>query len=270
MTRFPIAALAVGLLAGGNVHAASTSSISATLNITLTDILLNGSTASDLFDYEADGGVEVYTDFSENFALGGAGTTSGSGSTSLNGGVVDPDFGGDPLQIGDTLTMALNSQATANTGFVSRDQREFAAFSFYNYTTDGGFGYQTLSFVFDYDVSYSTTLSNDVAGDQAGGTLNTLVTFDDDGNESMFDLFPDSTPDQISEFYFGTGTATPGDSRNGSFTLDLTGGYGYFTFETTAGTPTYISAVPLPAGVWLFVSGLLGLIPAARRRAAAI
>lgn len=258
--------VAISLAVTGIAQAASTSAISPTISFTLTDILVGGVSATDSMDYEADGLVQSYSDFSEQFLFGGTGSTAGSSSSSLNGTTIDPYFGDGPLAVGDTLTLTLNSQATANTGFVNRNQIESVDFSYLNNTDDGTGNPDTLSFMFDYSVSYTTSLTNDVAGDQAFVTFRTTVELSDDFGTTTIDLFPQSTPDELFELSFAAGTVTPGDTRSGSFVLDLSDYSGSFLFEATAGTPTNINAVPLPAAVWVFSSGLLGLVSIARRK----
>jgi hypothetical protein len=267
MKRYLLPLLVIVMVAAsGGTKAASTSSISATISFTLTDILVGGISATEFVDYEPDGGVDVYSAFNEDFLFGGTGSTTGVSFSSVNGTTVDPDVGADPLQIGDTLTMSLDSEATANTGYVNRNQIEFAGFSIYNYTDDGFGNADTLSFVFDYTVTYTTSLSNDVAGDQALVNLFSVIELDQDSGVTSIDLFPQGSLDAISEVYFGAGTVTPGDTLSDTFTLDLADSYGYFTFETTATTPTNINTVPLPAPLWCFGSGLLGLFGIARRK----
>ena len=65
--------------------------------------------------------------------------------------------------------------------------------------------------------------------------------------------------------------------KPGSFTFDAEPGEYYVSFYGLAGKPTLISqygieisqvVVPVPAAVWLFGSGLLGLIGIARRKKA--
>lgn len=263
------AAFAIATLAAGNAYASSTSSILVDISFTLADVLIDGGSADPFLDYEADGSVDGGSYGNNSFALGGAGTADGNGTVSLNGTVIDGIVDPGPLAVGDTISMSLFAETVANTGFVNRDQFGEATFGFYNYSDDGLGNYQTLSFIFDYEVSYSMSLSNDVSGDQAIGELNTLVELDDyDFGTSSIDLFPSGTPDAIEALYFGAGAVTPSGMKSGSFTLDVAGGYGYFVFTNGLSTPTYIqpSVVPVPAAVWLFGSGLLGLVGFARRR----
>jgi len=266
MKKFQLVLLAISLVASGGAHAASISQISSTITFTLTDIQVGGSSATEFADYEGDLQVDASSGFSEDFFFGGTGSTSGSSSTSQNGGLIDPNIGGGFMQVGDTLALTLNSQATANTGFVNRNQSEFASFGYVNFTDDGFGNSDTLSFLFDYSVSYTTLLTNDVAGDQAFVNFFTTVTlFDDDFGETTIELFPQNSMNAIDELSLAAGTVTPGDVRSGSFVLDLAGFGGFIDIHAMATTPTLVNAVPVPAAVWLFGSAL-GLLGWVRRR----
>jgi len=259
------------LATAGGVQASSISIINPTITFTLTDIQVGGQSAVEFGDYEGDSQVDVGSGFIEYFEFGGTlgiGSTSGSGSFSQNGGVLDPNIGGGFLEVGDTLTIALNSQATANTGLVARDQLGGATFGYLNFTDDGFGNTDTLSFLFDYSLSYTTSLTNDVAGDQAFVRFETTVglTDDDSGITTTLDLFPESAPGQISELSNAAGTIMPGGTTSGSFSLDLAGSIGYFDIDANARTSSFVNAVPVPAAVWLFGSGLIGLVGLARRK----
>lgn len=259
--------LLTSLAAANGAQATSMSQITATITFTLTDIQVGGMSATEFFDYEPDGLVEADSFFNEQFLFGGTGSTTGSSSSSLNGSTIDPNFGDGPLQVGDMFSLTLNSQATANTGFVNRNQFESVYFDFLNWTDDGFGDPLTLSFLFDYAVTYTTSLSNDIAGDQAFVFFRTTVELSDNSGTTTIDLFPQSTVDELFELSFAAGTVTPGGMRSGSFSFDLSDSSGSFAFEAQAGTPTNINAVPLPAAVWLFGSGLVGLISITRRKA---
>lgn len=262
MRNVQLILLAACLAAAGSTHAASTSQITATITFTLTDIQVGGATAQEFFDYETEQPVEAFGSFGERFELGGIGVTNGSSSARQNGVTIDEDLGGSLLAIGDTLTLDLNSQATATSGFVNRSQNEFVGFEFTNYTDDGFGEADILSFLFDYSVSYTTSMSNDRAGDQGLVELFTTVTLhDDDAGPTTIDLFPQNDPvENLSESFFGAGTATPGGARSGSFTLEMIGSRGFFEFEAIARPSPYIQPVPIPAAVWLLGAaiGLLG------------
>lgn len=262
MRNLQLILLATCLIAASSTHAASTSEITATITFTLTDIQLGGAPAQEFFDYETEQPVEAFSSFSERFELGGIGATNGSSSARQNGVTIDEDLGGSLLEIGDMLTLELNSQATATSGFVNRSQNEFVGFEFANYTDDGFGEPDILSFLFDYSISYTTSLTNDRAGDQGLVEFFTTVTLnDDDAGPTTIDLFPQNDPfENLSESFFGAGTATPGGARSGSFTLEMTGSRGYFDFEAIARPSPFIQPIPIPAAAWLFGSaiGLLG------------
>jgi hypothetical protein len=265
--------LAASLIATSAAQASSVSIINPTITFTLTDILVDGSSAVQYNDYEGVDQVDVGSDYTEYYDFNGTtgtGSTSGSGSFSQNGGMLDPNIGGGYLEVGDTLTISLNSTATANTGFVGRDQLGYAGFGYSNYTDDGSGNTNTLSFLFDYTMSYTTSLTNDVAGDQASVRFETTIVLSDYdlGGTTTIDLFPESTTDAISEQSNASGTFTPGGMKSGSFSLDLEGSSGYFDITANARTSSFVNAVPVPAAVWLFGSGLLGLVGVAKRKTA--
>ncbi|MES9971408.1 MAG: VPLPA-CTERM sorting domain-containing protein [Candidatus Thiodiazotropha sp.] len=256
------ACVAIGLIASASVQAASISSISVDINFTLADILVNGTTASP-FDYDPDV-VDGGGYFSESYAFGGSGSTTGSSTVLLNG---NPTAGTDLMQIGDTLSMSLYAETTSNAGFVNRDQVGEAGFSYLNYTDNGLGDTDILTFMFNYEVSYFTSLYNDVNGDQAIGELLTLISIYDygTGESTVIDLFPQNMPGSIQEYHFGTGEVNASDFITGTFSIDLAGSEGYFIFQNTLSTPTMVQPVPVPAAVWLFGSGLMMLAGLGRK-----
>ena len=79
------------------------------------------------------------------------------------------------------------------------------------------------------------------------------------------------TSDQmINDGIAGVFTGELMSSQNGGSTWYSTNQYGfdYASFNGTISASTTISAIPVPAAVWLFSSGLLGLIGISRRKAA--
>ena len=70
----------------------------------------------------------------------------------------------------------------------------------------------------------------------------------------------------LDDLQYGTEESIPDNDFN-SFYTDFSGGpYGAATFTGIWSTTVTTSAVPVPAAVWLFGSGLLGLIGFARRK----
>jgi hypothetical protein len=104
------------------------------------------------------------------------------------------------------------------------------------------------------------------------------------GGDGLYDIlfdFPPSTGQQAARFNAGedlvytiTGTGITADSFNFFATPD--GGFGPYLsaakFQDTGPgqlDSDWVGAVPIPAAVWLFSSGLLGLFGIARRKKAA-
>ncbi|MCG7900760.1 MAG: VPLPA-CTERM sorting domain-containing protein [Candidatus Thiodiazotropha weberae] len=268
--------LALSLVAGSSAYASSTSYISANIDFTLNGIYYingdgtTGSAAVDLFDYEADGAAGGGVYGSDNFALGGTGTTSGSGSVfqvgnpATNPGAYNLEFGGAPMQIGDTISMSLEASATADSGFVDRTQVGSADFSFLNYTEDGQGGSNPLRFEFTQQGEYFVSLQNDVFGDQAIAEITTNIILDDNGDVTTTVLPP------IGEYLFSDGLyETPGGFSQAVF-IDLYSAYGSFSIDNILSTPTYLQPVPVPAAVWLFGTGLIGLVGFSRKNSARV
>ncbi|MDX2458330.1 MAG: VPLPA-CTERM sorting domain-containing protein, partial [Gammaproteobacteria bacterium] len=90
-----------------------------------------------------------------------------------------------------------------------------------------------------------------------GGTGNSLLVYIADSS-----LFVDSIPNSYGGEFFGFISDTPFTS------VKLIGGGGSNQQNYSLDDMVY-SAVPVPAAVWLFGSGLLGLVGIARRKKAA-
>ena len=120
--------------------------------------------------------------------------------------------------------------------------------------------------------------SQDFAFDPANPTL-TLHAPDIDGNTASlaFDVTSFQVPTQLEDFAIATLTfdaVDPGSTQtaltlatfalwpDGDFVAERELGTSLFLSPTTIN----VSAVPVPAAVWLFGSGLLGLVGVARRR----
>jgi len=108
-----------------------------------------------------------------------------------------------------------------------------------------------------------------------GGTLGTSIGVSGNANR---DLFPNLLPDNIINLYWTDNPFAIGGIPQTAWFFDFAGA----GFAGTQGTDLAtrdrwawavhngnVSAVPVPAAVWLFGSGLLGLIGVARRKKAA-
>ena len=249
---------------GGHATAASTSQISPAFSFTLVDILFDDSSAEPFFDYEPDNASEAFSFFAESFLLGGTGSTSGSSSSTQNGVLIDENLGGDAVETGDTFVMTLDSSATANTGFVNRSQVESIAFAFSQFV-DSGSGSGVLTYEFDYSLTYTTSLTNDIAGNQALARFDMMISVEDEIGVTTLDLFPQSTTEEIFALSFAQGTVTPGNTVTGSFSLEAQG-FASFLFEGTASTPTNVNVVPIPGAAWLLFGPVAYLISRRSRR----
>jgi len=107
-----------------------------------------------------------------------------------------------------------------------------------------------------------------------GGTLGTPI--DESGNTNR-DLFSNLLPDDLINFYWSGNRYVIGLPQ-AAWTFDFGGagsaggqGTDFVTFDRWAWAvhDGNVSAVPVPAAVWLFGSGLLGLVGMARRKKAA-
>jgi len=111
------------------------------------------------------------------------------------------------------------------------------------------------SVTLDFDYNYAATILNLAAGDKAGASSRTDV---------LLDGVPSS---EVERFYFVSNANGDASGEGHIFlTFDvLNGQHGTVTF--TASSQGFVSAVPLPAGIWLLTSAL-GALGFARRRMA--
>jgi hypothetical protein len=111
-----------------------------------------------------------------------------------------------------------------------------------------------------------------------GGTLNSSI--EDSGNSNR-DLFPNLLPNNVVNFWTGQDIEGPplnvatwvfsfaNDGSNTSIAGSVGNELKFDNMGAWAVHDGNISAVPVPAAMWLFGSGLLGLIGMARRKKAA-
>jgi len=217
--------------------AVSTYDAEASFSLTLADVTdMTGATVTSGWSVEALGddlgGVDLFE----------FGDASASGTTS----VIDPAVS---LSILDWITQTSTASGTATNG--NSWTAALTALEIFVENISG----QELTFSFDYDITATAWATGDEA--QANATVDML---DDLG-------FVDILAEADAEVMFGS--AFSDDSQIGSFAFTLLDG----EFNNISGFVDSIgsasaSAVPVPAAVWLFGSGLLGLVGVARRKKA--
>jgi len=144
------------------------------------------------------------------------------------------------LNILDSITQTSTSSGTAADGFAATDALTDLDISFKN--SSG----QALTFSFEWSIVLEASATGDALANAS------VVLFDDFG----FDIL-----EVVDE-------NTPGVSDGGSFEFTLLSGLSnpISGFVDTFGEATAV--IPVPAAVWLFGIGLLGLVGVARRRQA--
>lgn len=135
----------------------------------------------------------------------------------------------------------------------------------YDYATAG---YQVYMDAADADLwvsTYQTAIANGASHDAADAAANaaaTLFVFDE-ADWNLIEVGGCWNAESCSSSFDDFGVL--------SMTFDVVeGGHYFFGFDGTASayTNSYASPVPVPAAVWLFGSGLVGLVGVARRKAA--
>ena len=227
-----IAAIALGALSVGFAPAASAiSTYDASTEFTLTLTSVNdvtGAPATSGWDVTALGKDFGGADLTE------IGDATATGSLS----VVSPSVS---LNILDSITQTSTSSGSATDGFAATD-----ALSDLDISVDN-FSGQALTFSFEW----SAVLEASATGD---ALANASVDFlDDVGAVDILEIVTHNTPDIIT---------------GGSFSFTLLNAESNLIagFVDTFGEATAV--IPVPAAVWLFGSGLLGLVGVARRRQA--
>jgi len=234
------AALTLGVLSLGFVPAAaaiSTYSSSAELTITLSsvkDLNNNEVGAAGNWLVSTTGGLESFLDTS----------TTGDGVVSVIN-TLAPPTSLDP--IGGSVNQASNSSGSASNGSSFADTLTDLVIDVENI---GGAG--DLTFVFDLiavvnaSITGGTNALDDFTGSQ--------VILEDNLGGSPIDIFSSAEIE-----------GTDGDSLIGSYSFSLQEGE-MNTLEGFVDSWGQITAVPVPAAVWLFGSGLIGLVGVARRK----
>ena len=166
--------------------------------------------------------------------LNGTGNATATGSISVASRAVS-------LNILDSITQTSTSSGSATDGFAATD-----ALSDLDISVDN-FSGQVLTFSFEW----SAVLEASATGD---ALANASVDFlDEEGYVNILEIVTDKSQDVIT---------------GGSFEFTLLNGESnpFGGFVDTFGEATAV--IPVPAAVWLFGSGLLGLVGVARRRQA--
>ena len=236
LRKFAIA-LTIGVLSAGYstvASAASTYDTSAGLTVTLTDVTNLSGAAVSIDDWNV-----IIEILSPSTYTGSTGDGSASASTTSS-------FEGlDFLEIGDFVNQTATSNGTVTNGTVNSN-----AFIGVYYQGLYNSSAQALRFSFDYDM---TVIASAAGDDSVSGASVSILDFPE------INIMSDANANNIMAPFVD-------QSASGSFFIDVdTGG---FTQMTTAlnisGSAN--SVIPVPAAVWLFCSGLLGLVGVARRK----
>jgi len=237
------AALALGVLSFGFTPAAmaiSTYDAAASFSLTLTDVTdVGGTTVTSGWDVAAFGSGSTF--------LSESGVASATGTTS----VIDPAVS---LSILDTITQSSISSGTASNGLASTD-----ALTDLGITVSNSSG-QDVTFSFDYSIVLDAFADASAPGDFADASAS--VDFLDDLGAVDIQAFADALADNGLQL-LAVGAGSVRDSGTFSFTLANGQSNLISGFVDSFGSA---SAVPVPAAVWLFGSGLLGLVGVARRK----
>ena len=151
------------------------------------------------------------------------------------------------LSTGDSVTQTAMSDGMVSNGTASSD-----AFIGVYFQNIGNSSDQTLKFNFDYEI---TATANATGDDALAATSVALFG-------SGVNILAEANANSIS------GPSYDDQSTSGSFTFELTSG-GFAQMNSTINSNgSATSVVPVPAAVWLFGSGLIGLVGVARRKRA--
>ncbi len=242
-----IAALTLGVLSVGFASTASAISTfdgSAALSITLDSVTDAQGNAVD-----AAGNWSVIVEGFEDAAIT---NVVGDAAVEINNTIALYDV----LNIGDSVSQASHSSGSATNGSSSADALTSLYIDVEN-TYDGD-----LNFNFNFEaMAAATVVGGTTIADFAGAAV---LVFDDLGFDYV-DIFTDVSID-------GADTPFP---LTGSFGFELLDADvntisafvdSYGAISATGSEVLPPSAVPVPAAVWLFGSGLLGLVGVARRK----
>ena len=234
------AALILGGVSTGLAPAATAaSSYDAFAGFTLTLDRVSGSGAG------GDWTIDVFSDDLGGPTLTEEGNATADGATTLPG----PSIG-----IGESITQSSSSSGIAYNGTASTDAFTELAVTISNMSDSP----QVFHFDWSYDIGAAAS-----AG--ALGEANSYASID------LFDSVLGDGPIRVDILSELEAMAGPGmnesfaDSDSGILNISVAGGE-TFMFDGFIDTGGTASAVPVPAAVWLFGSGLLGLVAMARRK----
>ena len=226
------AALTLGTLSIGFSPAAmavSTYDAAASLSLTLTGVTGTGGTTVTNGWLAA----AIGDDFGGAFLIE-SGDATASGTTS----VVDSTS----MSILDKISQSSTASGTATNGFSSTDALTNLEMSVTNFSG------QALTFSFDYDIIAIAAATGD---DATADVLVELLGF------GIVDILAEASANSI------FGPVSDSANQSGSFNFTLGDGNSQIFTSVASGFVDSMgsaSAVPVPAAVWLFGSGLLGLV----------
>jgi hypothetical protein len=206
-------------------------------------------TLNDVSTCDCAGGGSTVTDGWEVTGLGdGVPFLTEVGIATATGEIIAADT---TIAIGESIYQSSSSSGIAYNGLASTDALSDLAVTISNMTSS------PLTFIFDYSADmYAATTGDAIAGASIdlwdGGLGYVNITAAADAMSG-----PDMDDSSFSE-----------NSLAGILTITVAGG-GEFIFDGFVDTFGQAQAVPVPAAVWLFGTGLIGLIAVARRKNAA-
>jgi len=231
-------ALTFGALSTGitsTATAASTYDAEAGLMVTLTNVtdLAGGAVSNDDWNVIIEGAFPSSTSMD----------STGDGIANANATSNIDDFSFVFLEIGDFVSQTATSDGTATNGTATSDASVGVYFQGISNSSE-----QTLRFIFDYDF----TAIASAEGDDALSSASVEIW----GSQSILAAASASS----------SGPIFDDQSTSGSIIFELGyGGYEQMIAELNSGGSA-ASVIPIPAAVWLFGSGLLGLVGVARRK----
>jgi len=233
------AALILGVISTGftpAVMAASTYDASAGLTVTLSDVTdLNDITVSEGWQVMLEGFLEPSTTIDST----GDGIANASATSNV-------DYGSFVfLSIGDSSMLTAMSDGSASNGTAASDATSGVYFQ--NIGNSSG---QTLKFIFDYDI---TSMAMATGDDALAAASVALFGFG-------VDILAEAGANSLS------GPSSDDQSTSGTIIFELTDG-AFAQMNASLSSSGYAaSVIPVPAAVWLFGSGLIGLIGVARSK----